>query len=268
MVPRQGARESAVKSPPIKPKVWQLELDAQASCQRICKSLYSKLPRELRDTIYEDIVEPDNVYAGIQYLENRGNPSEESRDAHYWDTKYVGETVRVELIQTWYRVSMFYFWDRKKNDEIIDKFFSFDRWGMGLKPHEYLSRVRFDLGDEILHNGSCRSAYGGECVPKEYPAILTSHLKRMAQFCFPNRVQFLIRIHTYGSLRLGCLQGARLEETLKEILDNFMVLYSAGHRFTVQWSEIENLEFSSGYGTLSVEAWKAGIEMALCRMQY
>jgi len=231
-----------------------LEPYAQAICLHLCKKVLVKLPRELRDLVYEYIVTPDYIYAGPQYLTNTGSPCEIDQYAHFWNPQYVGEIMRIELAQMWYRLSLFYFWDRKRNLEVIERFMTYDRWGLGLKPYEHIARVRFDVGDGIIHHDN-DSKRPRPCISEQYKAILTEPFKKLAQFRFPNRVQYLIRIHTLGSLENRCFRGDQLHKTLDEIIFQMKALQSAGHRFRVEWSEIDNLEFASKTCTLSSDAW-------------
>ncbi|KAF2825270.1 hypothetical protein CC86DRAFT_41115 [Ophiobolus disseminans] len=237
---------------------------AQAICQHFCKKVLAKLPRELRELVYEHVVTPDYIYAGPQYLTRTGTPCEADRDAHYWDPEYVGEVMRVDLVQTWYRVSLFYFWDRPKNVEVIEHFMTHDRWGLGLKPYEHVARVRFDLGDTIIHHDFHQQQE--PCIPEQYPMTITEPLKKMAQFSFPNRVKFLIRIHTLGSLEHACFRGDQYCNMLEEIIADLKALRSGGHRFRVEWSELDNLEFASNTSTLSYDAWNGEIRSAVARL--
>jgi hypothetical protein len=231
---------------------------SQAICKHFCNRLLTKLPRELRDIIYEHTVAPDYIYVGPQYLQHSERPCEIDRDAHYWDADYTGGVVSAELVQTWYRITLFYFWDRARNSEVINEFMTFDRWGRGIKPHEHISRVRFDLGDNKFYSRA--PPPGVVCMPPTYSDILTGPLKSFRQFHFPQRVMFVIRIHTMGSLVAGCFTDAALLSLLEAVLAELEALKLAGHRFTVQWSEIRNLEFSSNNCVLSADAWKEDID--------
>lgn len=50
-----------------------------------------------------------------------------------------------------------------------------------------------------------------------------------------------------------------MRDALDELLVELKALRSVGHRFTVQWSEVGDLEFTS-YGTLDTDAWKKDLE--------
>jgi hypothetical protein len=236
-----------------------IEPYSRAICQPFCKKVVEALPRELRDQIYEYMITPDYVYVGPQYLANQGRPCENDKDAHFWDASYVGETMSVELAQTWYRLSLFYFWNKTKNVEVIKEFMASDRWNLGIKPNEHISRVRFDLGDEKFHRSNCRRGVV-TCEIEGYSTRMLAPLKSLSQYTLPQRVRFLIRIHTLGSLENHCLTNEMLQDTLDEVIVELTALRSISHSFTIQWSEVGNLEFSSSDATMSTGVWKREIQ--------
>jgi hypothetical protein len=245
-----------------------LELYSRTACLQLCETLIGKLPRELKDLVAEFLITPDIVYAGPQYLTNEGRPCENDRDAHFWDKDYVGETLSLELIQNWYRLSLFYFWDKSSNDEVIERFMVLDRWGRGIKPNEHIARVRLDLGDGKLHNpywlGGPNHNGKPHCDLGGFSSRLVAPLKTLSLIRMPNRIRFLIRVHTLGGLEFGCLNDEHLHETLEELLAELRALRLLGHRFTLQWSEVGNLEFTSSDSTLTADAWKKEIAEVRC----
>jgi hypothetical protein len=253
-----------VKSPEAKRLVDEdhirenLEPYSKAISRHFCEKIVTRLPLELRSIIYENLITPDYIYVGPQYLMNTGRPCENDRDAHFWSADYVGEAMFIELVQCWYRVSLFYFWDKAHNIEVIERFMACDRWGLDITPHEHLSRVRFDLSDRDTHTPLHMSPTT-KCIPQNYAMTLCAPLRSFAKFRFPNRVRFLIRIHTLGSLESNCFHDDTLHETLEELLSNLRVFRAGGHRFDVQWSEAGNLGFGSADCTLSTEVWQREI---------
>ncbi|OAK96761.1 hypothetical protein IQ06DRAFT_380326 [Phaeosphaeriaceae sp. SRC1lsM3a] len=237
---------------------------SEVFCQQLCAKILTAFPRELRDNIYQYVVTPDYIYAGPQYLTNEGIPCEKDRDAPFFKDSYVGKMVLVELAQTWYRHTLFYFWDRARNADVVERFMVTDRWGLGIKPHEHISRVRFDLGSQTLHSqGNCGRASSKFCDVDGFLNLLVEPLKSLAHFSIPNRAHFLIRIHTLGSLQNQCLAsiGSKgLRPLLEDLLTELKKLRSDGHQFIVQWSELGDLEFSSSRGketcALTAEAWQ------------
>jgi hypothetical protein len=241
-----------------------LEPYSKAISRHFCEKIITRLPLELRSIIYEDLITPDYIYVGPQYLTNTGKPCENDRDAHFWSAEYVGEAMSIELVQCWYRVSLFYFWDKAHNIEVIERFVAFDRWGLDIKPHEHLSRVRFDLSDVNTHT-PFHVRHAAKCIPQNYATTLCAPLRSLTQFRFPNRVRFLIRIHTLGSLEFNCFHDYTLHQTLEELLLDLRLLRGGGHRFSVQWSEASNLEFESSDCKLSAEVWQREIERVSSR---
>jgi hypothetical protein len=237
---------------------------SKAISRHFCEKIVTRLPLELRSIIYEDLITPDYIYVGRQYLTNMGRPCENDRDAHFWSADYVGEAMFIELAQCWYRVSLFYFWDKAHNTEVIERFMACDRWGLDIQPHEHLSRVRFDLSDRDTHT-PFHMGPTTKCIPQDYATTLCAPLRSFTQFRFPNRVRFLIRIHTLGSLESNCFHDDTLLETLEELLSDLRVFRAGGHRFNVQWSEASNLEFESADCTLSAEVWQRDMEKVSSR---
>ncbi|KAH7069764.1 hypothetical protein BKA63DRAFT_493973 [Paraphoma chrysanthemicola] len=255
---RKGIIESCIRDT-LKPY-------SQAICLHFSKKVLAKLPREMRDIVYEYLVEPDYIWVGTEYFTNTGPPCDVQRDAHFWSPAYVGDAMQAEIVQTWYRTSLFYLWNRAKNHELIERFLTQDRWGIGVLPHEHISRLRFDLGDNLIHQREIRVHVPGgsrqeRCLDERYVPALTAPLKTVVRFTFPNRAHFLIRIHTLGSLETACLSGTLLDKTLEEILADLKTLKARGQRWTVQWTELPNLEFTSTERELSPLAWNEAIEL-------
>ncbi|KAH7074231.1 hypothetical protein FB567DRAFT_191895 [Paraphoma chrysanthemicola] len=262
---RKGIIESCIRDT-LKPY-------AQAICLHFSKKVLSKLPREMRDIVYEYLVTPDYIWVGTEYFTNTGPPCDVQRDAHFWSPAYVGDAMQAEIVQTWYRTSLFYLWNRAKNHELIERFLTQDRWGIGVLPHEHISRLRFDLGDDLIHQREIRVHVPGRsrqerCLDERYVPALTAPLKTVLRFTFPNRAHFLIRIHTLGSLETACLSGTLLDKTLEEILADLKTLKASGQRWTVQWSEMPTLEFTSAERELAVQTWKEAIELERRRARF
>ena len=267
-----GRSHAKAKRPAVELKKEKLRIEAalqdklktyaKTTCRPICEAVLAELPRELRDFVYESIITPDYIYVGPQYLTNTGVPCDKDPGAFFWNPDYVGEEMRVELVQTWYRTSLFYFWDRSKNSQVIPRFMTFDRWELDLKPHEHLSRVRFDVGDGVFYN----EASPPKQVSRQYAAALTAPFKTLAQFQFPNRVKFLIRIQTLGSVRYARFRDGQFREMLEEIVEDLEKLRSGDHRFHVEWAELDNLEFTSKTGELSAHSWNDRIQKVSLRV--
>lgn len=215
--------------------------------------MLTALPLEVRDMIYAFVHAIDTIYVGPEYLTRRGQPCESDRGAHYWDAAYVSELGAFEMVSSWYRTSTFYFYDKAQNNRVIEEFFTMDRWEMGLRPERLITRVRMDLGptSNKLHNSHrCCRVIG-------LASTLTQPLKLM--HLLPNYAHFFIRLHTYQGITHGCIAEPELADILTVLLRDLETLYKAGHRFVVQWSELDDLEFSYANCGFSVDEWMARI---------
>lgn len=109
-----------------------LELPAHRThrkqCQIVCSALYVSLPRELRDRVYELLMDRDRHVFPVNSMDlalaETTSTSVPWRLAQrYWypqylEAEYVGLEVRNEMVEAWYRGSMFCF----PNLELIDGF--------------------------------------------------------------------------------------------------------------------------------------------------
>jgi hypothetical protein len=225
---------------------------AQASCQSLCAGI-QVLPREIRDMIYAMVHARDTIYVGPEYLTKNDQPCETDRGAHYWDAAYMGLQGKLEICESWYRTCTFYFYDKTHNASVIEQFFKIDRWDLGIHPQGWITSVRMDLGpmDNKLHNSNyCCKVLG-------LSSTLTVPLKFM--HLLPNYAQFFIRLHTYRGIEYGCIAEPELADILTVLLRDLETLYEAEHRFVVQWSELDDLEFSYKTCGFSVGEWMAKI---------
>jgi hypothetical protein len=84
-----------------------LELYSKAISRHFCHQVITRLPLELRYLIYENLFTTDYIHVGLQYLTNTGSPCENDQGAHFWNAEYVGKMMYVELVESWYRLSLF-----------------------------------------------------------------------------------------------------------------------------------------------------------------
>lgn len=230
---------------------------AKATCLDLCMGMQDFLPREMRDIIYDYVHAHDTIYVGPEYAQKHEQPCESDRNAHYWDVEYVGEATRDELVESWYRSTLFYFYDKAHNAAVVDHFLVNDRWGLSLRPLDFICKVRIDLGPSgnVLHNRlRC-------CLNSQTTSLfdgLTAPLKSMETL--PNHVHFFIRIHTYRALEFACLEGEELHQTVQALVQAVQALYRRGHRFVVQWPELLNLEFHSRTCEFDADDWTKQVE--------
>lgn len=248
----------------------------QEPCKQLCATILETLPRELRDMIYDNLHAHDTIYVGPEYMRKSVQPCETDRGAHYWDAEYVGQEMQRELVESWYRTTLFYFYDKANNAEVVTQFLDTDRWALDVKPRSVICRVRFDLDASggKLHTSSSLSTMARDftqdcCHLKGLSKTLTRPLNNLG--LLPNHVHFFIRVHTLGAFELGCLDTDELERTVAVLVEDLEGLHFAGHRFVVQWPELEDLEFRSRPGGYSSSEWmqrlQAGREAKLQRRQ-
>ena len=83
---------------------WMDHFEAygKASCRRLCQTMHDRLPRELRDIVYESLISGsmrDVSAAGGSDCE----PIHTKNQAHYWRPEYAGKQMITELLETWYQ---------------------------------------------------------------------------------------------------------------------------------------------------------------------
>jgi len=143
---------------------------AAARCLPICTTVCDKLPRELRDMIYqyiigESIVKIDKeVLASFLFcfevgvtpmfpagFTNRTNIAYE----HLWDQDYSGKLFYSELIEAWYRNTTFSLVECR----LVPYFLNNSRFGYGVQPREWVRKIKII---RITTTESVLSIYRGE----------------------------------------------------------------------------------------------------------
>lgn len=231
---------------------------AKASCLLLCKDACRVLSRELRDVIYSYLHVYDTIYVGPEYFERKTRPCESDSKAHYWDADYVGHEMQREIVESWYRTTRFYFYDKANNAKVTDQFLVSDRWDLGIKPRDFICHARIDLSmDTAIHH-----RYGTKscCIVEDAGKKLVKPLKNFD--CLPNNVEFYIRIHTYQAPHTGCMSMVELRNAIKAVVDELETLCKAGHRVVVQWPDLDNFELSWKNTRFSRREWAKRLELA------
>ncbi|KAL6709838.1 hypothetical protein ACN47E_000623 [Coniothyrium glycines] len=225
---------------------------AKETCLALCAAVYHGLPREIRDYIYNYTHANDTLYVGPEYMHRTVHPPESDRDAHYWDANYVGQDMVREMVESWYRTSLFYFYDKVNNASVVDRFLVTDRWNLGLKPRDFIRKVKLELGPNAyyFHDGHTQ---WNDCRFLNWAERLTEPLQYLHQL--PNHVHFTIRVHTHGALRAGCFHAEELQNLLDILIGHLREFRRSGHRLVVQWVDLEDLEISSRNDELAPDVW-------------
>ncbi len=227
---------------------------AKEECRSLCEAMYLQLPREIRDIIYCHLAADSTIYVGPEYLLKTSEPCMDDRGAHYWNTAYVGEEIKRELVESWYRNTLFYFYDTPNNPTVVEGFLATDRWGYGINPRDFICRVQFNFGvvmDRLHSRHRC-------CRIRGLAENISAPLKDMRKL--PNHIRFIIRIHTYRAIEHYCLDDEELLRTLEVLMQDLKSLKSEGHQLTVKWTELPKLELGTKMNELDAVAWKAKID--------
>lgn len=145
----------------------QIELYARASCRDLCRMVQEKLPRELRDEIYQYITTSTNVRVynegPIPFTPTHPYSEDPSHHEimnpeyrqHYWDTDFIGQQTRMELAEYHYRTACFSFKTRSVCVITpIEKFLQIDHLGLRFPPSKYLSKVELSFWAQDLFHRS------------------------------------------------------------------------------------------------------------------
>jgi hypothetical protein len=152
----------------------ELIATAPKYCLQICTYMHERLPRELRDMVYEytmDTVALDQedrtvFVQTLEDFEDAPDPealiSKHEKDGmvmtyahgpsygaqqHIWDESFVGSEVRQEVVQEWFRKSTF---DFGPNIDLIDRFLSSDMFGAGCEAVRITRNIEVAIGDSPL----------------------------------------------------------------------------------------------------------------------
>jgi hypothetical protein len=127
---------------------------ARASCHELCEAVYSTFPREVRDIIYGHlnylseghIDYRSGSWGTVGYFKStseadwqlcsnqRGRP----RKNHWWDVDFVGDYMRREMSEHYFRSVRFLF---DTYFEWLPKFRVTDQWKLGFCPVEIVLNI-------------------------------------------------------------------------------------------------------------------------------
>ncbi|KAF2791423.1 hypothetical protein K505DRAFT_280686, partial [Melanomma pulvis-pyrius CBS 109.77] len=118
------------------------------SCQALCRELHARLPRELRDIVYERVIGTSRATVDGHLLERLRSYSSPqywelySFEACFWNEDFFGPDVHRELIESWYGVTKF---DFKENFDLIPELLVCQRPELGINPKALISEVKVEV---------------------------------------------------------------------------------------------------------------------------
>ncbi|KAF2791427.1 hypothetical protein K505DRAFT_326852 [Melanomma pulvis-pyrius CBS 109.77] len=120
-----------------------IEYYAKVACHDLCATLYSTLPRELRQRVYSHLIGTSWVHVSKSFCNSQSSPDIPALLRHQqdWNTPFVSQEVKEEIAETWYSTSVFEFTDLF----LINVFFHEDRLGLGLAPGRFVSNVQVSI---------------------------------------------------------------------------------------------------------------------------
>ncbi|KAI8931795.1 hypothetical protein NX059_011432 [Plenodomus lindquistii] len=223
--------------------------EAQKSCRLLCDRVCS-LPRELRDSIYAFVHPHETVPVASDYLDPSAQPRGIDGTSHYWDKNYVGEQVQREMVESWYRTTLFHF---KYGSHYTMRFFNFDRWQLGINPRNYVRKVKF----EVIINSQADDTRVYDTETRTMRRVYLEPLDYLQTI--PDRVFIILRVHNYAGYQIT---RTTLYSSLDYLHRHFNALGNTGHKFIVEWASYGNLQFTEKDCASSKEVWVERLEAA------
>ena len=137
-----------------------LDLYTASRRRQLCIDMYDRLRRELRDAVYRCMHEgsvikvhgwtyelPDGCKSKATYFHPEpGSSSDHLEPAFYWKPSLVGKRFQRELIELWYRTSVF---DLETDTYLARDLISRDRWELGINARQLIQHIALDVGPDI-----------------------------------------------------------------------------------------------------------------------
>lgn len=138
------------------------------ACLHLCANLYTALPRELRDFVYDAILGP-NPYEHVRHYANVKRPGilgskglafvnklphnsskPKSRSISWWLEEYMGPHVAIEIVESWYRTRTFTF--SSISLHMLPKLLEIDAFGKGMEPSVLVQHIRYHINAHMMYD--------------------------------------------------------------------------------------------------------------------
>jgi hypothetical protein len=141
-----------------------LQIIGQQECLAICDALHTSLPLELREMVYAyalgGVFEHYTVHptspdwmCSVEFPCFRKHTCEKGAcGLHFWNAKYMGTDVRREMIESWYRTSVFEFATPMPD---LPCFLLSDTWNIGQHAYSLITHVRLRFDIEAKNSAEC-----------------------------------------------------------------------------------------------------------------
>ncbi|KAH7397392.1 hypothetical protein BKA66DRAFT_556948 [Pyrenochaeta sp. MPI-SDFR-AT-0127] len=190
-----------------------IEQVAEAECNQLSHHVITKLPREIRDMIYQHLSTRNPEHIEREHFRTTLDPVTRlySYDHarwkashfpdHFWNPRYVGDLFFRELVENYYRNSTFTFGD---DPEVMKRFLSTDEMGINILPKDLVRNIEVHLKAVSYDRGSFRGyMFGVPKKPERLQAALDglSELNEGARIC----VRFFTEAKTVKERDEHCL---------------------------------------------------------------
>lgn len=177
----------------------EAEAEAKFLCRKLCEKIQYSLPRELRDKVYEELVGQPVFFVNHSDLERLKDHKPEAsfrfasvpwtlapdHPPHVLDQTYVGQDIRGEIVETFYRMSTFSFADL----DLLDGFLA---WNEKLS-QKMVTIIKFNVKESDV------TPVGRISREEEtHPRIFLDNLERL--FVFKPRTRIIISLINGGNL--------------------------------------------------------------------
>jgi hypothetical protein len=149
---RKGKKFEQTKTDTQASAAKSLDAYAKASCRRLCDKIYDKLPQEVRDMIYgylhtrsEMHVRGEdgwssytNYFTSVSATDWLYSSASDPPEDIWWVVDFVGERIRREMSEHYYRSVLFLFDDEFN---LLSKFRVADQWKLGFVPADLATNI-------------------------------------------------------------------------------------------------------------------------------